>query len=256
MERLGIESLQSQRSCATKVDELFLLGTIEQLGITSCVLIDAVLLLPVAHRVAVMPLLHLALKSSEMEIGCARYSSCSTFDCCIISTDACVIAIISLPRLKAAIKSQLHLRPAHHQFCGAHNFRNRYTCFKCRAPRQDTGGLPPNFQVGDWLCPMCNAHNYKDKTACFKCGAHKPQGRFLFSSVVFSYPSAQPLIFRTGMGGMGMGGMGMSGMGMGGGQQMGQSTPCMPKPDMRTHHALPAPPAIGHLIALRMSPRP
>ena len=56
--------------------------------------------------------------------------------------------------------------------------------------------------------------------------------------------------------GMGMGGMNMGGMGMGGGQQMGQSTPCMPEPDMQTHHALPAPPGIAHLIALRMSPRP
>merc|ERR1719174_3221167 len=28
-------------------------------------------------------------------------------------------------------------------FCGAHNFRDRFNCYKCRAPRQDTGASRP-----------------------------------------------------------------------------------------------------------------
>ena len=68
------------------------------------------------------------------------------------------------------------------QFCGAHNFRDKFACFKCHAPRQDGfggfggfgGGLPENFKPGDWMCPMCSAHNYQNKMACFKCGTPKP----------------------------------------------------------------------------------
>ncbi|GAB5363774.1 hypothetical protein AAMO2058_000912000 [Amorphochlora amoebiformis] len=63
--------------------------------------------------------------------------------------------------------------------CGAHNYKDKIVCFRCRGPNLNNLITPQmsnasSFRPGDWFCGGCSAHNYADKKACFKCKRPKP----------------------------------------------------------------------------------
>mmetsp|Transcript_156844 Transcript_156844/g.292681 ORF Transcript_156844/g.292681 Transcript_156844/m.292681 type:complete len:164 (-) Transcript_156844:87-578(-) len=93
--------------------------------------------------------------------------------------------------------------------CGADNFANRDSCFKCGEAKPDTGdfgdgadffesgggkyggdrgkggkgddkgkgkGGKPGGKPGDWTCPSCGANNFASRSVCFKCGTANPNG--------------------------------------------------------------------------------
>ncbi|KAG8643617.1 TATA-binding protein-associated factor 2N isoform X1 [Manihot esculenta] len=73
--------------------------------------------------------------------------------------------------------------------CGAHNFANRSSCFKCGVYKDDSAGgfdsdiprsrgfgsgsNPSGWKSGDWICTRweCNEHNFASRMECFKCNA-------------------------------------------------------------------------------------
>jgi len=88
--------------------------------------------------------------------------------------------------------------------CGQHNFSSKEECHKCKIPKQEGtldvsgnsrapplgshsmgfgkniggfrgGGLPHNFQSGDWMC-ICGQHNFTSKVNCHKCKISKAEG--------------------------------------------------------------------------------
>ncbi|EPS67945.1 hypothetical protein M569_06829 [Genlisea aurea] len=80
--------------------------------------------------------------------------------------------------------------------CGAHNFANRSSCFKCGAMKEEApgngragggfdadfsrprgflfaGGSRSSWKSGDWICTRlgCNEHNFASRMECFRCNA-------------------------------------------------------------------------------------
>ncbi|KAJ4707924.1 Zinc finger (Ran-binding) family protein [Melia azedarach] len=84
--------------------------------------------------------------------------------------------------------------------CGAHNFANRSSCFKCGASKDDSAGgfveggdMPrmrgfgfgsggsssrSGWKSGDWICTRsgCNEHNFAIRMQCFRCNAPRDSG--------------------------------------------------------------------------------
>lgn len=58
--------------------------------------------------------------------------------------------------------------------CGASNFPNRYSCFKCKEakPGNDNG---EDARKDNWDC-SCGANNFPSRYSCFKCKEAKPGG--------------------------------------------------------------------------------
>ncbi|KAK3266933.1 hypothetical protein CYMTET_24480 [Cymbomonas tetramitiformis] len=60
--------------------------------------------------------------------------------------------------------------------CGAHNFRSKKVCFRCRAKpagSAQNGGADSRQRIGekegDWSCKKCGEHNFKRNKECFRC---------------------------------------------------------------------------------------
>ncbi|CAI2174267.1 12414_t:CDS:2 [Funneliformis geosporum] len=107
-------------------------------------------------------------------------------------TEAAGAILASFPMSKNRLRPGDWVCPT----CQFHNFASRRTCFKCNAMNPNPSpvpGTPPNFTLGDWMCPtpQCNFHNYASRTQCLRCGTFKPQG-------MYGPPPSANMSFRPG----------------------------------------------------------